>query len=104
LASLAGGLTVEDEDAITTKEFHLIIAPHVNFDLLPSECKCLLIIATMAASLQAGNRHRQSGDALTSVARGFWNDSRLTPADLGNLGSITDQLCIYYKSTRTTQY
>ena len=78
------------------------IAPHVNFYLLPTECKCLLIIATMAASLRAGNRHRQSGDALTSVARSFWNDSCLAPADLGNLSSITDQLCNYHP-TRTTQ-
>jgi hypothetical protein len=79
------------------------IAPHVNFDLLPTECKCLLIIATMVASLRAGNRHRQSCDALTSVARSFWNDSFLAPADLGTLSSISDQLCTHHKSTQMTQ-
>jgi hypothetical protein len=79
------------------------VAAHINSDQLPSECKCLLTIATMAASLRAGIRRRQSNEALASVSRSFWNESRLAPSDLGNLSQISNQLCIWITSTRTTQ-
>jgi hypothetical protein len=79
------------------------IAEHIEFDQLTTQAKCLLTIAAMAASLRAGNRNRQSDGALASVARVFWNESRLAPAVLGNLGNITEGLCRYYKTTRKTQ-
>jgi hypothetical protein len=34
------------------------IAEHIEFDRLTNPCKCLLTIATMAASLRAGTRRR----------------------------------------------
>lgn len=79
------------------------IAEHVTFDQLTTQAKCLLTIATMSASLRTGNSRRQSGEALASVARGFWNESALAPAACGDLSAITDQLCTWIRSTRTTQ-
>jgi hypothetical protein len=78
------------------------IVEHVTFDQLPSECKCLLSIATTAASLRTGNRHRQADESLTSIARGFWNASRLAPSDLRDFRGLTNQLCTWIKSTGTT--
>jgi hypothetical protein len=79
------------------------IAEHVSFDQLPSACKCLLSIVAMAANLKTGDKRPQSDEALASVARGFWDDSDLTPADLGNLRGVTEHLCIWLKSTRIAQ-
>ncbi len=70
------------------------IAEHVSFDQLPSECKCLLSIAAMGANLKTRNSRRQSNEALALIVRGFWNDSHLAAADLRNLSSISEQLCI----------
>jgi len=79
------------------------IAAHVTFDQLPTECKCLLSVVTMVASLQTGNRCRQSDEALSSLTRSFWDSAHLAPSDLSNLNSITDRLCAWIRSTRTTQ-
>ncbi len=79
------------------------IPEHIDFDKLTTQAKCLLTIAAMGANLRTGNRRHLSEEALGSVARGFWNEFRLAPADLGDLSSITDQLCAHYKSTQMTQ-
>ena len=81
----------------------MIIAEHIEFDQLPAQCKCILSIATMAASLRSGNRRRQSNEALTSIARCFWNELHLAPSDLRNPSYISKQLCIWLKSTRVAQ-
>jgi len=81
----------------------MITADHIAFDLLPTECKFLLLIAAMGANLKIGNTRLQSDQALASVIRGFWNDSGLAPIDLRNLSDISEKLCHWYKSTRTLQ-
>ncbi len=57
------------------------IAEHVEFNELPTECKYLLMIAAMGASLSIGDRRRHSDDTLVSLASGFWNDSHLDQSD-----------------------
>jgi hypothetical protein len=76
------------------------IVEHVNFDQLPTEAKCILMIAAVSANLSLRNTKRQSREALVSVARGFWNDSRLAPSDMSNLSRTSAQLC---RSTQTTR-
>jgi hypothetical protein len=56
----------------------------------------------MAANLETGDSRRQSDDALASIVREFWNESRLAPSDLRNFSGISDQLCTWIKSTRAT--
>jgi hypothetical protein len=78
-------------------------AEHVAFDQLPTECKFLVILATTAANLEFGNTRHQPQDALVSTARSFWNDSRLTPSELGDIFRISDLLTAWIKSPRKTQ-